>query len=137
MRIELLKTVSNLFEFKTVTDKNGNEYVIYAESKISEKDIDDVEDKTQFEGVENHIHLIDNVKKNEFNDLVEIGRVLGETQLNALKSKYHDKEFCVFVTVDIGESMIIRFHQVWENEPVYYNLNDFNSDKTKVLMFRK
>ena len=67
----------------------------------------------------------------------EIGKILGETQLNALTAKYPDKEFCVFVTVDIGESMIIRFHQVWKNEPPYYNPDDFNSDKTKVLMFRK
>ena len=97
----------------------------------------EIEDKTQFEALENHIHLVDNVKKSDFCELIEIGKILGGTQLNALKSKYPDKEFCVFVTVDIGESMIIRFHQVWENEPVYYNPDDFNSGKTKVLMFRK
>ncbi len=135
-KIEFLKIISDLFDFKTLTDKNGNEYVIYANSKITETDFD-IEDKTQFEALENHVHLIDSVKKNDFNDLIETGRILGETQLNALKAKYPDKEFCVFVTVDVGESMIIRFHQVWENEPVYYNPDDFNSDKTKVLMFRK
>ncbi|MBQ7838102.1 MAG: hypothetical protein IJ395_05720 [Clostridia bacterium] len=135
-KTELLKNVANLFDFKTLTDKNGNEYVVYADSKITETDFD-IEDKTQFEALETHVHLIDNVKKNDFNDLVEIGRILGKTQLNALKTKYPDKEFCVFVTVDVGESMIIRFHQVWENEPVYYRPDDFNSDKTKVLMFRK
>lgn len=59
------------------------------------------------------------------------------TVVRSLKSKYPEKKFCVFVTVDVGEAMIIRFHQVWENEPVYYNPDDFNSAKTKVLMFRK
>ena len=135
-KTELLKSVANLFDFKTLTDKNGNEYVVYADSKITETDFD-VEDKTQFEAVENHAHLADNVKKSDFEDLIEVGKVLGGTQLNALKAKYPDKEFCVFVTVDVGDSMIIRFHQVWENEPVYYNPDDFNSDKTKILMFRK
>lgn len=135
-KIDILKTVADIFDFKTVTDKDGNEYVIYANSSIENADFD-IEDKTQFEAVENHVHLVDNVKKSDFNDLIEIGKVLGETQSNALKSNFPDKEFCVFVTVDIGESMIIRFHQVWENEPVYYNPDDFNSDKTKVLMFRK
>ncbi len=135
-KIELLKCFSEMFDFKTVTDENGNEYVIYGSSGITEIG-SEIEDKTQFEALENHIHLADNFKKSDFEDLVEIGRVLGETQLNALKAKYPDKEFCVFVTVDIGESMIIRFHQVRENEPVYYNPDDFNSDKTKVLMFRK
>lgn len=135
-KIELLRAFSEMFDFKTVTDENGNEYVIYANSVLSEIG-SELKDKTQFEAVENHIHLIDNVKKYDFDELIEIGKVLGETQLSVLKSKYPDKEFCVFVTVDIGESMIIRFHQVWENEPVYYNPDDFNSEKTRVLMFRK
>lgn len=135
-KIELLKDFSEMFDFKTVTDENGNEYVIYANSGLNEIG-SELEDKTQFEAVENHIHLIDNIKKPDFDELIEIGKVLGETQLNALKGKFPDKEFCVFVTVDIGESMIIRFHQVWENEPVYYNPDDFNSEKTRVLMFKK
>lgn len=135
-KVELLKYLSEMFDFKTVTDENGNEYVIYAHSGITEIG-SEVEDKTQFEAVENHIHLIDNVKKSDFEQLVEIGRVLGETQLNALKAKYPDKEFCVFVSVNVRDSMIIRFHQVWENEFVYYNPDDFNSDKIKVLVFRK
>lgn len=135
-KVELLKYFTSVFNFKTVTDKNGNEYVICADSNITEIDFE-IDDKTQFEAFENHIHLIDNIKKSDFDELIKIGRILGETQLNVLKSKYPDKEFCVFVTVDVGESMIIRFHQVWENEPVYYNPDDFNSDKTKILMFRK
>lgn len=135
-KVELLKCLSEMFEFKTVSDKNGNEYVIYAHSGITEI-TSEIEDKTQFEAVENHIHLIDNVKKSDFEELVEIGKVFGEAQLNVLKAKYPDKEFCVFVTVDIGESMIIRFHQCWKNESVYYNPDDFNSEKTRVLMVKK
>lgn len=135
-KIELPRDFSEMFDFKIVTDENGNEYVIYANSVLDEIG-SEPEDKTQFEAVENHIHLIDNVKQSDFDKLIEVGRILGETQLSALKSKYPDKEFCVFVTVDIGESMIIRFHQIWDNEPVYYNPDDFNSDKTRVLMFKK
>lgn len=135
-KIDILKTVANLFQFKIITDENGNEYVVYVDSSMNEVGFE-LEDKTQFEAVENHVHLIDRVKKSDFEELIEIGKAIGETQLNVLKSKYPDKEFCVFVTVDIGEAMIIRFHQVWEKEPVYYNPDDFDSDKTRVLMFRK
>ena len=134
-KIELLKEFSEIFDFKTVTDKNGNEFVVYADSKIGSLD-SDTDDKTQFEAVANHIHLIDNVKKSDFEKLTEIGRILGETQLRILKSKYPDKEFCVFVTIDIGESMIIRFHQAWDGEIPYYNPDDFNSDTTRILMFK-
>lgn len=134
-KIELLKEFSEIFGFKTVTDKNGNEYVVCADSVLDKIGFEP-EDKTQFEAVENHIHLIDNVKKSDFEKLTEIGKILGETQLSALKAKYPDKEFCVFVTIDIGESMIIRFHQIWKNEPVYYNPDNFNSDTTKILMFK-
>ncbi len=136
MKLDLLKELSNIFSFKTVSDKDGNEYVLFTYSNINKIDFE-IDDKIQFEAVENHVHLSDNIKKKDFDKAVEIGRILGETLLNALKEKYPDKEFCVFVTVDVGDSMIIRFHQVWENEPVYYNPDDFNSDKTKILMFRK
>ena len=135
-KIDVLKTVANLFDFKIITDEKGNEYVLYADSVINEIDFE-IEDKTQFEALENHTHLIDNVKKSDFEELIGIGNLLGEALLNSLKSKYPNKEFCVFVTVDIGESMIIRFHQIWENESVYYDPDDFNSDKTSVLMFKK
>ncbi len=136
MKVDSLRKFANLFDFKTVTDNDGNEYVIYADSKITEIDFE-IDDKIQFEAVENHVHLIDEVKKVDFEDLIEAGGILGKTQLNALKSEFPDKEFCVFVIVDIGDSMIIRFHQTWKNEPVYYNPDDFNSEKTRVLMFRK
>ncbi len=136
MKLDLLKELSNIFSFKTVSDKDGNEYVLFTYSNINKIDFE-IDDKIQFEAVENHVHLSDNIKKKDFDKAVEIGKILGETLLNALKEKYPDKEFCVFVTVDVGNSMIIRFHQVWENEPVYYNPDDFNSDKTKILMFRK
>lgn len=136
MKLSFIKQISDIFNFKTVADKNGNKYILFANSTINEINFE-VEDKTRFEALENHVHLSDNINNNNYNEAIEIGNILGETQLNALKSKYPDKEFCVFVTVDIGESMIIRFHQVWKNEPPYYNPDDFNSDKTKVLMFRK
>ena len=136
MNLDLLKQIADIFNFKTVSDKNSNKYILFANSTINEINFE-VEDKTQFEALENHVHLSDNINNSNYNEAIEIGKILGETQLNALKTKYPDKEFCVFVTVDIGESMIIRFHQVWKNEPPYYNPDDFNSDKTKVLMFRK
>ena len=136
MKLSFIKQISDIFNFKTVSDKNSNKYILFANSTINEINFE-VEDKTRFEALENHVHLSDNINNSNYNEAIEIGNILGETQLNALKTKYPDKEFCVFVTVDIGESMIIRFHQVWENEPVYYNPGDFNSDKTKVLMFRK
>lgn len=135
-KVEIIKSIAELFCFRTVTDKEGNEYVILGNSKITELNFD-IDDKTQFEAVENHVHLIDKVKKSDFDILTEAGRILGEAQLDSLKSKYPEKEFCVFVTVEVGESMIIRFHQVWQNEAVYYNPDDFNSANTKVLMFRK
>lgn len=134
MKLKDLQKISSLFNFKVVTDLNDNEYVLYADSIINEITFE-IEDKTQFEAVENHIHLVDNVKS-DFNDFMETGKTLGETLLSVLKSKYPDKKFCVFVTVDIGEAMIIRFHQIWRNEPLYYNPDNFNSENTRILMFK-
>ncbi len=63
-RIEYLARIAGLFRFKTVTDDEGNEFVLYADSPIDR--VEHIRDRTAFEAVENHVHLIDNVKKEEF-----------------------------------------------------------------------
>ena len=64
-QIGFLEKIATLFEFKTVNDKYGNEFVLFANNTIN--DIDFVEDKTAFESSENHIHIINNIKKRILN----------------------------------------------------------------------
>lgn len=52
---------------------------------------------------------------------------LRQTNMMWLSFSFPDKHFVVFVT--ITDSMIIRFHQKWENEPYYYSNENFGNNE--------
>ena len=131
-RIEYFELLSNLYGFKSIFDKKGTEYVLFSNGINA---IENVWDKTGFEALENHVHLLDNVKADEFDRLIPVAQNLGQSLLYNLKSNYPSKHFMVYVTVHLHESMIIRFHQKWENEAPYYNSDDFKSPNEKVFLF--
>jgi len=124
-KVDLLEQFSDLFEYKVITGSNGIEYVVFKSSNIDSIE-DSVDDKTAFEAVENHIHLIDDIKRNEYDKLAEIGKKLGRAVLNNLKAFLPNKKFVVFVT--LSDSMIIRFHQKWEDEPEYFTIDEESDD---------
>ncbi|MCL2512344.1 MAG: hypothetical protein FWF08_00460 [Oscillospiraceae bacterium] len=131
--IDSLEILLNLFDYKTIPDENGNEFVVYKNSRVDF--IENIEDKTAFEAVENHVHILNNVKKNEFERLFPVAENLVKALLNNLKSRFPEKSFCVFATIELHESFIIRFHQKWDNETPYYDPAAFDPSKTKVVMF--
>ncbi len=132
-RIHYFSLISDLFQFKIITDEQENEYVIFAKSQLNH--IENIIDKTEFEAIENHIHLLDNLKKDEYENLIPTAKALGQTLLNSLKHYFPHKHFFVFVTLQVNDSMIIRFHQKWENEMPYYNPSDFISKKEMIFSF--
>ncbi len=131
-RIEYFELLSNLYDFKSIFDKKGTEYVLFSNGINA---IENVWDKTGFEALENHVHLLDNVKADEFNRLIPVAQNLGQSLLYNLKSNYPSKHFMVYVTIHLHDSMIIRFHQKWDNEAPYCNPDDFNSPNEKAFLF--
>lgn len=81
------------------------------------------------------MHLLNNVKKEDFSQCVQTGKILAQSLLNSLRFHYPRKQFIVFVTLRLNDSMIIRFHQKWENEEPYYDPEDFHSEQEKVIRF--
>ena len=132
-RIDHFKTIAELFAFKTIADEMGNEYVLYQNSTIDH--IVGIEDKTAFEALENHVHLLERVKPSEFDSLAAIGANLGNALLASLKLQFPQKHFFVFVCITSGGSFIIRFHQKWENEVPYYIPEEFQSATERVFGF--
>ena len=133
-RAEFLNMLTDLFQFRTIADKNGNSYILFRSSCLSGVDVD-VDDKTAFEAVENHVHLLDNIKESEFSTLVAASQVLGQSLLNNLRYYYPDKQFYVFVSITLHDSLIIRFHQKWYSEAPYYDPLNFTNSKEVLLMF--
>ena len=136
-RFDFLQLTVGLFSFRTIEDDSGNEYVVYSSSTVTPESLKDISDRTEFEALENHVHLLDKITKKEFENAEEISDILGKSLLNCLRAKYPDKHFFVYVSVDLKDSMIIRFHQEWENEEPYYNTEDDFGKNTKLFIFHE
>ncbi len=133
-RFDFLQSIVRLFSFKTIADDCGNEYVLFDDSVITKSDLINISDRTEFEALENHVHLLEKITKKEFEDSEEVLNFLGKSLLNCLRQTYPDKHFFVYVSIDLKDSMIVRFHQKWENEMPYYSDNGFGKD-TKLFTF--
>ena len=79
-----------------------------------------IADKTAFEAVETHVHLLDNLSKRECVELEGLIQTLGHTLLSRLHAQYPDRDFTVYVTLS-RDTVIARFHQRWPGEPPYYD----------------
>lgn len=130
-KIKFLKDVITLFDFKSVSD-GYNEYILSASCEI-ENVCACVEDKTAFEALNNHIHLLSRIKKRQRGEIYELSEKLGKLLISVLHSQFPDKHFVVFVTVD--SEVTVRFHQKWSDEPWYYITDDENAYQSKVFCF--
>ena len=125
-RIEWLERLTEAYRFKEVASEDGYTYIL-RESYEQEK-VGKIEDKTAFEAVENHVHLLDRVKLKEYKKLEKIAPTL----LASLKYQYPSRSFSAYVTITLHDSMILRFHQNWDGEPPYY---DENTRDTQTSLF--
>ncbi len=135
MDIKFLREFSKIFEYKTIIDEFSNEYVLFKNSEITV--IENIDDKTAFEAMENHVHLIDNVHKKDIQELAAISNIIGNIVLNNLKVSFPSKEFIVYISITVHDSMIVRFHQKWADELPYYDVTNFNSRDDIVLSFER
>ncbi len=129
--ISALNEFISLFDFANISF-GGDEFILLKSCGIT-KITEPIEDKTAFEALQNHVHLFDNVKKSQQDEVCELSEKLGKLLLSALKQSFPDKHFVVFVTVD--SEVIIRFHQKWSGEPWYYITDDENAYEAKLLWF--
>ena len=125
-------SLAKLLRFKEVSDADGNVYVLFENSDICHVE-HSIEDKTAFEAVENHCHLIDHLSSNDFSRIIDAAMLLGKILYWSLKSAYSEKRFVVFVTADRGDSLTIRFHQQWEGEDPYYSVKGWDPTQTLVI----
>lgn len=132
-RINTLFFLDYFDKFKIITDENHTEYVVFENSTLNSAT--GISDKTEFEALENHLHVLDNISLKEFKRLSPIAESLGNLLLCCLKQKFPRKNFVVFVSMCVHDSLIIRFHQKWENEEPYYNPNDYTGVTEKVFGF--
>ena len=131
-RIEIMEMLLDVLSFKTLKDCDGNEYVFFKSCAI--KQVDNVDDKVELEATINHVHLFDNIRAEEFYNIDNISSELGILLLNNLHYNYPGKYFMVYVSVQLYDSMIIRFHQKWKGEAPYLDANGYSSN-VKIYLY--
>jgi hypothetical protein len=97
-----------------------------------------IEDKTSTEALENHVHIFDRVKKKYRNDVTEISLAIAQNLHKCLKKDFPSKTFVVYVSLNFEDSIIIRFHQIWEKEVLYYDPEFWQSeyDSGRLIMIK-
>ena len=93
-------------------------------------------DKTQFEAIENHFHLFEKVGVKNKESVVKIGISIAKNLLKSLIDVFPNKQFIVYLEVNVNDSTIIRFHQIWENEPLYFEVATFKNKDVDLFEFR-
>lgn len=112
-------------EFYCQRDIHGNTYVFLNEGRGGKTNIlPEIQDKTQLEAIENHIHLFDGpFRKKDYELIKELSLRLAQNMFDKLTDAFPEKKFMLYLTMN-NDSVIIRFHQRWDNEPPYYDLTD-------------
>ena len=123
--------------FCTVPLGNGQElvFVDIEYAKKQNANYSHVIDKTQCEALENHFHLFDRVFFWQRKKAINVGTKIAENLRNSLDTAFPKKKFVIFLTINFKESTIIRFHQIWDDEHLYYDVNDKYEDDPVLLVF--
>ena len=66
-------------------------------------------------------------KKRDRQKAYTAAKLITNNLIEKLKMEFPNKKFYVYLDCNFREHIIIRFHQLWENELPYYNENDFPS----------
>lgn len=132
-RIDGLGQVPHAFQFKTLSDRFGDTYILFADNPLDT--IPDVSDRTAFEAVENHLHVLDRITAREWRALIGPANQLCQTLLSSLKAYAPHKYFYVSASIRLHDSMILRFHQKWEQEPLYVDPADTPSPLERIYVY--
>ena len=120
-RIQLLLLLNSFPGLELVRDNSNHEYVLLKDSYGGKENLDNIKDKTAFEATNNHFHLLDKLSQDELSQLLQPCEKLCEIVLDYLCGLFTNKHFYVFMTASHNDSLILRFHQCWEDELPYYS----------------
>lgn len=118
--VSLLLRLTQLLQYGIIQDTVGNELVCIADVATGERIDYMILDKTAYEAVNNHVHLVDDITDYEHLVLAADAEIMCLLIYANLKFEYPKKRFAVFATVQRHDSFVLRFHQIWKDEQMYY-----------------
>jgi hypothetical protein len=83
----------------------------------------------------NHFHLFENVGEAGRTTALELGKAIAQNLLSALTNAFPKKHFIVYLELNVRDSTIVRFHQVWEDEPPYIDVTQAFDDGSEIYDF--
>ena len=148
---EMLKYVKELLpviypRFYTLYNENLDELVFLdtgTRTKPDKLDIPTGKPVTSFiygntvmEALDSHVHMFEHVGAKNKALAVEIGTCIAENLLKSLCEAFPEKKFVVYLSINVTDSCIVRFHQVWEGEVPYYDITKFQTDEVQLFEFK-
>lgn len=131
--VVFLIQLSQLLHYKIVRDPKHHELIVLECCSQSDTITFEVSDKTEYEAMNNHIHFLGDITESEFSFLLTISKLLCQCIHANLKQEFPERRFAVYASVHLHDSFIIRFHQIWQGELLYYSPDDFNSGEDRVF----
>ena len=132
----LLKRILPLFDYQLIRGAYDTELVVLKENDIDEIDYY-IDDRTAFEAFYNHVHVADDIDEAQVEALSQSLPRVGRILLKCLEHDFPDKQFIVFVDIHLHNSAVIRFHQLFDGEKPYYDVNDSVCDPAvRLFAFR-
>ena len=122
--------------FYSSFDNNGNEFIFLLLEDQKRENFYDVDDKTQLEALMNHFHLFEKVGEKNKNVITCICSTIAKNLLNVLTKNYPEKKFVVYLEVNPKDSVIVRFHQIWENEIPYIDVKCLKNKNNQVFEYK-
>ena len=121
-------------KFYTAFDEAKNELVFLDTGTGKSINFKIFSDKTQCEAFVNHFHIFDKIGKGNYDNVVAFGKEISKNLLASLMKSFPNKEFLVYLQVS-KDSTIVRFHQIWENEVPYFDV-DIDDKNTEMFEFK-
>ena len=123
---------AQLFSFREIEDSEGNVHVVWAHSRTGQSGRVSVRpgECTEFEALENHEHLIDDITPQQFRAMIPALDSLCRALRDALRVRCADRKFHVWGLIQLHGTMMVRFYQEWPGEPPYWT-EDLLTDPTK------
>ena len=133
-RIDLLTKLSPIIfpQFYSLKDIEENELILLdtgnKEASLGKEKID----KTQMESYLNHFHIWDNFRACDEIQIKEFCECVARNLLEKLAQKYDNRKFSVFLEINSRGSIVIKFYQLWDKKPKYYDTDYF----TDIIEFK-
>lgn len=126
--IHLLNDLIHIIYPVFVLNKNSRGEELVFLKGLEDGGIVDCVSNTQCEATENHVHLFDRVNKQDREAALGVSLAIARNLKASLQRHFPERDFVVYLDLNYDDSVIVRFHQRWIQEPLYYEPSDLQKE---------